>query len=353
VADQGQHAQQELAEPLEWFAGAPLFFRGQAMTYAGRFAEAEELARDQHHQALLDHAQEPQAFFAWQLSNVALHRGELATAVAHGQEAVALFSAMGRRPFEVASSTSLVIALAQLGRPADAIESLRHFEAEGCPSYYPVDVLEAQAWTAVAQGDIPEAHRLLREAADLAHRGGDRVGEAASLSALARIGYAGDVHLRLDELAQHVEGPLVSYNAQRAVYVTRGDAPALDRLSESYEAIHAILLAAECAAEAACAWRHREEERKAVLAERRAAALAERCGEVTTPALAMAGPRARLTPTELQIANLAQAGLTDKAIAEELFVSPRTVGNHLSRVYHKLGISGRDELRVSKPALNG
>ncbi|WP_049807053.1 helix-turn-helix transcriptional regulator [Pseudofrankia inefficax] len=52
-----------------------------------------------------------------------------------------------------------------------------------------------------------------------------------------------------------------------------------------------------------------------------------------------------LTPQELQIAELAASGLTNRQIAERLFVSPRTVGAHLHRVFPKLGITSRAALR--------
>ena len=51
-----------------------------------------------------------------------------------------------------------------------------------------------------------------------------------------------------------------------------------------------------------------------------------------------------LTPTELQIASLAAGGLTNRAIAERIFVSPKTVEANLARVYRKLGIRSRAEL---------
>jgi DNA-binding CsgD family transcriptional regulator len=50
---------------------------------------------------------------------------------------------------------------------------------------------------------------------------------------------------------------------------------------------------------------------------------------------------ALLTPQELQIAQLAAAGLTNKQIAERLFLSPRTVGSHLYRIFPRLGITTR------------
>ena len=58
-----------------------------------------------------------------------------------------------------------------------------------------------------------------------------------------------------------------------------------------------------------------------------------------------------LTPQELQIAQLAAAGLTNKEIAERLYLSPRTVGGHLYRVFPKLGITSRAALRDSLQAL--
>lgn len=58
-----------------------------------------------------------------------------------------------------------------------------------------------------------------------------------------------------------------------------------------------------------------------------------------------------LTPQEWQIARLAAAGLTNKEIAERLYLSPRTVGGHLYRAFPKLGITSRAALRDSLQAL--
>jgi DNA-binding NarL/FixJ family response regulator len=51
-----------------------------------------------------------------------------------------------------------------------------------------------------------------------------------------------------------------------------------------------------------------------------------------------------LTATETTIASLAATGLTNRAIAERIFVSPKTVESNLARVYRKLGIRSRAEL---------
>jgi DNA-binding NarL/FixJ family response regulator len=52
------------------------------------------------------------------------------------------------------------------------------------------------------------------------------------------------------------------------------------------------------------------------------------------------------TPSERQVAELASIGLTNRQIAERLFVSEKTVEAHLSRAYRKLGVHSRTQLTV-------
>ena len=58
-----------------------------------------------------------------------------------------------------------------------------------------------------------------------------------------------------------------------------------------------------------------------------------------------ADARDHLTPQELQIAQLAAAGLSNREIGERLFLSHRTIGSHLYRIFPKLGITARAQLR--------
>ena len=55
--------------------------------------------------------------------------------------------------------------------------------------------------------------------------------------------------------------------------------------------------------------------------------------------------RDRLTAQELQIAQLAAHGLSNREIGERLFLSHRTIGSHLYRIFPKLGITSRAQLR--------
>jgi predicted ATPase/DNA-binding CsgD family transcriptional regulator len=50
-----------------------------------------------------------------------------------------------------------------------------------------------------------------------------------------------------------------------------------------------------------------------------------------------------LTPRELDVLRLLASGRSNPAIAEELFISPRTVTTHLTRLYAKLGVNSRTE----------
>ena len=55
--------------------------------------------------------------------------------------------------------------------------------------------------------------------------------------------------------------------------------------------------------------------------------------------------RDALTDGELRVARLAADGLTNREIAQALFITTTTAKTHLSRVYRKLDLTGRDELK--------
>ncbi len=56
---------------------------------------------------------------------------------------------------------------------------------------------------------------------------------------------------------------------------------------------------------------------------------------------APSGPSHGLTPRQLQVLRLVAAGKTNRAIADELFISERTVARHVSDIFSRLGLSNR------------
>ena len=54
--------------------------------------------------------------------------------------------------------------------------------------------------------------------------------------------------------------------------------------------------------------------------------------------------RDALTASELRVARLAADGLTNREIAQSLFITTKTASTHLSHIYRKLGITRRDQL---------
>jgi len=51
-----------------------------------------------------------------------------------------------------------------------------------------------------------------------------------------------------------------------------------------------------------------------------------------------------LTASELRIARMVAAGATNNEIAAWLFVSPKTIETHLTRIFRKAGVRSRTEL---------
>jgi DNA-binding NarL/FixJ family response regulator len=96
----------------------------------------------------------------------------------------------------------------------------------------------------------------------------------------------------------------------------------------------------------------------------RAVELAEACGagrigEVARAELAASGARPRrtalsgvaaLTPSEERVARLAADGMTNREVAQQLFVTPKTVEVHLSNAYRKLDIRSRRQLATALAA---
>jgi DNA-binding CsgD family transcriptional regulator/tetratricopeptide (TPR) repeat protein len=77
----------------------------------------------------------------------------------------------------------------------------------------------------------------------------------------------------------------------------------------------------------------------------RARAELRAAGEVPGPGRPAARPGATLTAQELQVARMAVSGLSNREIADRIYLSHRTVSTHLYKMFPKLGVTSRLQLR--------
>jgi DNA-binding CsgD family transcriptional regulator len=132
--------------------------------------------------------------------------------------------------------------------------------------------------------------------------------------------------------------------ANAAAALAGSDPERLERAATAFADLGLRLHAAEAAARAASLYRLAGRPTRATMAAERAAALARHCPGARTPLLNHEASHSRLTRREREIVTLAATGRSSKQIAQHLGLSSRTVDNHLSRAYHKLGVRSRTEL---------
>lgn len=271
-----------------------------------------------------------------------LHRG-------HPRSATAAIDAVGPQASDLlaAPASALLARSAALVGDTEtaAAHQRRALEWRRPGSIFDPFMDETRLWVQTAQGQPEAARRMAAEAleADLAAH---RWGQAAELAhALARVGGVDVAHAALERIGDRVDGRLAATRRAHVAALITADTDGLEAASAAFDSMGADLLAAEAAADAARAARRAGDPRRATRLLRTATTLAERCEGARTPALVV--PADELTPLsrrELEIADLAAGGLSSEEIAERLFLSVRTVDNHLQHVYQKLGIGSRSEL---------
>lgn len=302
---------------------------------------------------------------------LALGSGDLRAAVVEADTAIRL-SAEFASPYAVARAPAehaLVSAGLEIGdRTAARVVQPRSDAASRATS--PIDGwhLHALGRLALADGRHTEALELLLRAGDLFSSAGGpgaycewRTWAAHAAHALGAAQQAAE--LAADELrwAERLGSPRAISRALRCRARTVDRSDSLDLLHRAVATIDdspARLERAHAHVELGAALRRagrRSEARDHLWI---GAEAAHECGAVRLTARAsdelqrsgarrtVAAPHglAALTPSEARVAELAAHGLSNREIAEVMFLSRKTVEVHLTRAYRKLGIGGRAEL---------
>ena len=301
---------------------ATTVFRGYTLCRAGELAEAEASLRaglEAH--SLFDRGFEGRVHLAAWLAAVLRERGDLTGA---------------RRELEA------------VGDPGDTSEGARYWLDSIAAQLIAEEAFEA-ALAVVADADRRFAGLAPVDTPTTAHR-------AIALHHLGRSDEAVAVARRGVEAARHWGAPSVVARALR-ILGTVAQEPLDEAVSLAARSPARLELAYALAAEGAAlrAQRRptdaRDPLRRALeltdvlgataLAERVRHELYAAGGRPRTTALQ--GPDA-LTPSERRVTERAAAGQTNRAIAEALFITPKTVELHLRNSYRKLGASGRRDL---------
>ncbi|HLJ98516.1 MAG TPA: LuxR C-terminal-related transcriptional regulator [Streptosporangiaceae bacterium] len=311
-----------------------------ALTEAGRLAEAEQLALAGADIVAANRVPVAQIFFAVNLGRVATLQGRLATARRYYAEAAGLAQASRfAGPLRLALS-GLALACAMLGDPVAARRALTERESQPPFCFRGPEQELADAWAELVMRRPADAASTFRAAAGIAATTGHLTVESWLLHDLLRV-TGQDVSARLDEIAAACDSPLVTARARHARAARTQDAGELAAAAADFEALGAMLLAAEACAGAAEAYTRAGDRRAAAQAMRRASLLVAVCEGAATPGLVHTAGAVPLSGREREIVMLAASGLASKDIAGRLYLSVRTVNNHLQHAYAKLGVSSR------------
>ncbi|WKN57625.1 helix-turn-helix transcriptional regulator [Rhodococcus opacus] len=111
-----------------------------------------------------------------------------------------------------------------------------------------------------------------------------------------------------------------------------------------FERIGALPDAADAYARAAIAFTQAGDKRRSIECAAAAEALSARCDHMSSPALVEAAHPLPLTSREREVGSMVAAGLSNRTIADRLFVSVRTVEGHIYRACMKLDVADRNGL---------
>jgi DNA-binding CsgD family transcriptional regulator/tetratricopeptide (TPR) repeat protein len=317
-----------------------------ALREAGRIDEARSIAEAVYAGAIEHGNRGAQAWLACVLGLIVVDQGRMREAENYYREATTLFAEFGH-PGRRWGLGGIALATGQAGDGVTAASAIRDLDSVGSTVVRQMDVHieRGRAWAALANGDRAEAAGVLRAAAQLGREWGQLASAAAALYDLARIGFGiEEAATGLRYLAPFVSGELMRARVEHAEALLARDPALAVSATDGFLACGAYLFAAESAALVANLLLEGDRRREATAASVRAQTLIDKLDGASTPGLVLLENRSPLSARERQVALLAAAGQSSKEIADALYLSTRTVDNHLQRIYAKLGIASRAEL---------
>ena len=242
---------------------------------------------------------------------------------------------------------ALAMAHALAGDTASARSTLDQADREARTPIRSSDYMLAigRAATARAQGLRQQSREALRAGLIQSHESGAHVPEMLLALAACHNGAPELAAEFTTDLLTKTDSPLAVVTHDWATASMARDALRLETVSRTLEDLTLPLQAAEATAAAADLHEDAGRATQAIAGRARARRLLDRCPGADDAFLRRSGSPTTLTPRELEIARLAAAGLSSAEIAKGLYISTRTVETHLGRVYVKLDVRGRSELK--------
>ncbi|MGW6217351.1 LuxR C-terminal-related transcriptional regulator [Streptomyces sp. NPDC055109] len=347
LAYQGYDAHLSLeSEAMQTHPASQLNSLCAALMEAGRLAEAVEVGEKAFRDLLAARAPMPRIWTAFLTARAEWIRGHPRNARLLYAESVETTKSAGHTRGLHLGLSGMATSAALVGDIAAAEKLLSEAREHQPMGMFRGEERLAEAWIYVSKGKLSLAREVLMKGIDAAYSSGNKASEMLLLTEVGRLGGAGRVVNRMSVLAREMDGSLSTARYNFVNSIAQGDSLKLLSSSSELEELGADLLAAEAAALASRAFRANGLLREATAAEQRSSVLSARCQGAKTPNLLGSNILpASLTPRELEIVLCAVKGDSSKEIAAALCLSVRTVDNHLQRVYGKLGVRTRRELR--------
>jgi DNA-binding CsgD family transcriptional regulator/tetratricopeptide (TPR) repeat protein len=315
-----------------------------ALLDACRLDEARAVTQESLHDCIQHDDEVATRYNEHMLGQIHLLMGKLETAGRWFGDVISGAQARGPASYIEPARALLAQTLLWRGKTTEAAAVLG--DVTGRSASETASSVVAAIWLDAVRGGKDRAIATLIKHARDTQADGNVLLTVVFLSAAARLGGHAQAAPLLAQLAEHTTSPLVGAQAQHAAAEVAATVPTLVAAGEQWESLGCLLFAAEAFTSAAGAARRGNSEREAVNLQNRANQLIAQCEGAATPLLQFAEAGGQLTQREKEIAGLAALGLSSVDIAKRLFLSPRTVNNHLHAAYAKLGVRSRSELRL-------